>query len=82
MYDYNFVLFIVENIDLKTVERIKSPDVSDKIKSDSLKNGEIVNLRYFHNSTSVFVSRGSKEHLAQYLDVLEKTLEDKRKFFN
>lgn len=50
--------------------------MNNEIKSHPLKNGEIVYLRYFHDSTSVFVSRGSNEHLSQYEYVVQKTAKD------
>lgn len=76
------VLFTVENLKMKIEEPIKLPEaVNNKIKSHPLKNGEIVRLRYFHNSTSVFVSRGSEEHLFQHDFVVEKTASDTCKFY-
>lgn len=47
---------------------------------EPLKNGEVVHLRYFHDSSSVFVSRGSNENLKLFTDVTERTAMDKCKF--
>lgn len=56
---------------------VKSPEVNhNEIKSHPLKNGEIVNLRYFHDSTSVFVSRGSEDNLLHYNYVVDTTAGD------
>ncbi|XP_022168298.1 uncharacterized protein LOC111032328 isoform X2 [Myzus persicae] len=67
-----------ENVELKTEEHQKSPDViDDKVKLVPLKNREIVRLRYFYDSNSIFVSRGSEEDL--FNDVTERTFKDTSK---
>ncbi|KAL4141977.1 hypothetical protein QTP88_004511 [Uroleucon formosanum] len=69
-----------ENVQLKIEKHKLSPDVIDnKIKLEPLKNREVVNLRYFHDSTSVFVSRGSYENVEQFNDVTTRTASDKSK---
>lgn len=65
------------NIDLKIEEEPKTTSDIKQIKPNLLlKNGEEVNFRYFLNSDCVFVSRGSKEHLATFLQVMEKVQEE------
>ncbi|XP_026818102.1 uncharacterized protein LOC113557019 isoform X2 [Rhopalosiphum maidis] len=61
-----------ENVDLKIEEEKKSLD----FKFGPLKNRDLVNLRYFLDSTSVFVSRSSEEHLKLFYDVTTRTIED------
>jgi len=45
-----------------------------------LKNRDLVHLRYFDDSTSVFVSRSSEEHLKLFYDVTTRTFQDNSKF--
>lgn len=67
-----------ENVELKIEEAKISPDViNNKINFEPLKNREVVQLRYFLDSTSVFVSRSSNEQL--FNDITERTASDKSK---
>jgi len=76
-----FVKFLADNVQLKIEEHKQSPDVIDnKITLEPLKNREVVHLRYFHDSSSVFVSRGSDKDLKQFTDVTTRTAMDKCKF--
>ncbi|XP_029347622.1 uncharacterized protein LOC100166817 isoform X3 [Acyrthosiphon pisum] len=70
-----------DNIQLKNEEQKQSPVVivDNKITQKTLKNREIVYLRYFHDSSSVFVSRGSNEDLKLFTDVTERTAMDESK---
>ncbi|KAE9524914.1 hypothetical protein AGLY_014964 [Aphis glycines] len=70
--------FTVENDHLKIEEDKNSPGVID-FKLGPLKNRDLVHIRYFHDSTSVFVSRSSEEYLKLFYDVTTRTFQDNTK---
>lgn len=72
------IIYIVESNNLKIEETIKTPDIINQNKFE-LKNGEEVNLRYFHSSDSVFVSRSTKNDFEDLLYITDK-IKDKCKF--
>lgn len=68
----------MKNVELKPKENknTKLDVAKDKIETVPLKNREVVYLRHFDDSTSVFVSRGSKEDQDQFEYVLDNTALD------
>lgn len=85
-YIYIFFLIIVECVQLKIEEEHIEPNnqlpnvIKNEITFEPLKNGEVVNFRYFHDSTSVYVTRGSAEYSKLFNDVINRTFEDNCKF--
>lgn len=58
---YTFEIYIVDNIDLTIEEPTKTLGIINQNKSELLKNGEEVILRYFLSSDSVYVSQVSQK---------------------